>query len=58
VKNVTKIIYNPKSLEEAKDIAIKQLCKEGRTIFTVFAYWQPNLFPEYGTDAVVCVLTR
>ena len=53
-----KIIRNPSSLEAAQDEAIRLTCREGSVMVEAVACWQPNLFPEAGTDAIVYIKTQ
>ena len=53
-----KVIRNPSSLQAAEDEAIRRTCREGSQMVEVTACWQPRLFPEEGTDAIVYVKTQ
>jgi hypothetical protein len=42
-------------LGAAEEEAVKQACREGLQMVEVTSFWQPRLFPEEGTDAIVYI---
>lgn len=53
-----KVIRNPESLDAAAKEAISQYARDGSTDVRATAVWQPRLFPDEGTDAIVYVTTK